>query len=75
MIIANTEGDEEEVEKEEAEHHTCHPANLNFNGITDRSISSIFLVGRILGKNMQFLVDTGATHNFVDLVTAQCLCL
>lgn len=32
-------------------------------------LSSIRLAGKILGKEVDFLMDTGATHNFIDLVT------
>lgn len=29
-------------------------------------VSSFSLIGKINGKEVGFLVDTGATHNFVD---------
>lgn len=32
-------------------------------------VSSIHLVGRAMGKEVSFLVDIGATHNFVDSIT------
>lgn len=34
-------------------------------------VSSIQLVGKILGKEVSFLVDTGATHNFIDPTTTR----
>lgn len=38
-------------------------------------VSSICFVGKVLGKEVSFLADTGATHNFVDLVTVKRLWL
>lgn len=34
-------------------------------------MSSISLVGKINGNEVSFLVDSGATHNFVDPITAK----
>lgn len=36
-------------------------------------MSSIRLVGTILGKGVEFLIDTGTTYNFMDSNTALCL--
>lgn len=35
------------------------------------AVSSIKLVGKIVGKEVPFLVDTGTNHNFIDPVTAK----
>lgn len=34
-------------------------------------VSSIRLIGTIMGKEVSFLVDSGATHNFIDPATAK----
>lgn len=34
-------------------------------------VSSIRLIGRMAGKDVSFLTNTGATHNFIDPITVR----
>lgn len=52
----------EEIVEEELK-----PLELSLNAIEGVvGISSIRLIGKVSGKQVGFLVDTGATHNFLD---------
>lgn len=49
---------------EEVENSELHTIQLSLNTLT--GVSAIRLVGKINGKDVGFLIDTGATHKFID---------
>lgn len=69
------EGGEEEAEwgfEEEESGEPRPPIELSANLMAGvLGVSSIRLIGKILGKEVSLLVDSGATHNFIDPATAK----
>lgn len=56
----------------EAQEEPQPPIELSANSVADVvGVSSIHLKGKIIGKEVSFLVDTGATHNFIDPTIAR----
>lgn len=50
------------------------PIELSTNALMRvTEVSSIQLVGKIMGKEVGFLLDMGTTHNFIDPSTVTCL--
>lgn len=65
LEIAPEDGDEVDWGfKEEADTAELRTIKLTLNAIA--GVSAIQLLGKINGKEVGFLIDTGATHNFVD---------
>lgn len=62
-----------EVEEEKEEPLVRQAIKLNLKTII--GVSAIRLVGKINGKEVGFLIDTGATHNFVDPIIVDRLSL
>lgn len=72
LQIISEDGEEEDDwvldEEEELETNQISLSLNSVEGIT--GISSIRLVRNVNGKEVGFLIDIGATHNFVDPLTA-----
>lgn len=64
--------DEEEMElgiEDEGGTLELRAIKLSLNSIT--GVNSIRLLGKINGREVGFLIDTGATHNFIDLMMVE----